>query len=186
MSAFEMVHQDRVAGKLVCFDRLIFKGHVTRFYPAGGFKAFLDREGVLLKEYGRYVAARTAELKAHAKAMAESDGRREGSCALGSAGHLGVVLEGASYAHPAEGQGAGTVLAGVEGVPPSVRDEPADLVQALDGGAELGCEFLRGAHAAGAGESSSRGWAPGAPAEVTFTRWRSKASASASNSTRSK
>jgi len=36
MSAFGMVHQDRVAGKLVCFDRLIFKAHVPRFYPAGG------------------------------------------------------------------------------------------------------------------------------------------------------
>jgi hypothetical protein len=75
MSAFEMVHQDRVAGKLVCFDRVIFKGHLSRFFPAGGFKAFLDAEGVLLKDYGRYVAARTAELKAHAKTVAESAGR---------------------------------------------------------------------------------------------------------------
>ena len=75
MSAFEMVHQDRIAGKLACFDRVIFKGHLSRFFPAGGFKAFLDAEGVLLKDYGRYVAARTDELKAHAKAMAETAGR---------------------------------------------------------------------------------------------------------------
>jgi hypothetical protein len=75
MSAFEMVHQDRIAGKLVCFDRLIIKGHVSKLYPVGAFKAFLDREHVLLKDFGSYVAARTAELKAHAKAMAESAGR---------------------------------------------------------------------------------------------------------------
>ena len=31
MSAFEIVHQDRVVGKLCCFDRLIVKGHLTAF-----------------------------------------------------------------------------------------------------------------------------------------------------------
>ncbi len=75
MSAFEMVHQDRVVGKLVCFDRLIFKGHLSKLYPTGAFKAFLDREGVLLKDFGRYVKACTEELKAHAKAMASDAGR---------------------------------------------------------------------------------------------------------------
>lgn len=75
MSGFEMVHQDRVVGKLVCFDRVIFKGHLSQLYPAGAFKTFLDRQGVLLKDFGRYVGARTDELKAHAKAMAADAGR---------------------------------------------------------------------------------------------------------------
>lgn len=75
MSAFEIIHQDRVTGKLVCFDRLIFKGHLSKLYPAGAFKAFLDRQGVLLKDFGSYVTARTDELKAHAKAMAAAEGR---------------------------------------------------------------------------------------------------------------
>jgi hypothetical protein len=75
MSAFEMVHQDRVVGKLVCFDRVILKGHLSKLYPAGAFKAFLDRQGVLLKDFGRYVKACTDELKAHAKAMAADAGR---------------------------------------------------------------------------------------------------------------
>jgi hypothetical protein len=27
MSAFTIVHQERISGKLTCFDRLVFKGH---------------------------------------------------------------------------------------------------------------------------------------------------------------
>lgn len=75
MSAFEIVHQDHVAGKLTCFDRLIFKGHLSRFFPRGAFKAFLDREGVLLKDFGSYVKARSEELKARAKETAAAEGR---------------------------------------------------------------------------------------------------------------
>jgi hypothetical protein len=52
MSAFEIIHQDSVVGKLTCFDRLILKGHLTRFYPKGGMKGFLDSQGVLLKDFG--------------------------------------------------------------------------------------------------------------------------------------
>ena len=37
MSAFEMVHQDDVVGKLVGFDRLIFKGQcATRAHAVSG------------------------------------------------------------------------------------------------------------------------------------------------------
>lgn len=38
MSVFEIVHQDRVVGKLVCFDRLVFKGYLRALYPEGAFK----------------------------------------------------------------------------------------------------------------------------------------------------
>jgi hypothetical protein len=75
MSAFEIVHQDRLAGKLTCFDRLIFKGHLTRFYQRGGMKAFLDSQNVLLKGFGGYVQKMSGALKAHAKAAAEAAGR---------------------------------------------------------------------------------------------------------------
>jgi len=66
VSAFEIVHQDRVVGKLSCFDRLIFKGHLTRLYQPGGLKGFLDRQGVLLKDFGRYVKQMTDQLKGEA------------------------------------------------------------------------------------------------------------------------
>ena len=75
MSAFEIIHQDSVVGKLTCFDRLIFKGHLTRFYPKGGTKAFLDGQGVLLKDFGHYAKALSDKLKAHAQAVAEAAGR---------------------------------------------------------------------------------------------------------------
>ena len=75
MSAFEMVHQDAVVGKLVGFDRLIFKGHLTRFYPPGGMKAFLDRQGVLLKDFGTWAKRLSDQVKAHAQAAAAEAGR---------------------------------------------------------------------------------------------------------------
>ena len=40
MSAFEMVDQDDIVGKLTCFDRLIFKGHLLSLYHLGGMAAF--------------------------------------------------------------------------------------------------------------------------------------------------
>ncbi len=75
MSAFDIVHHERIAGKLTCFDRLIFKGHLTRFYPEGGMKGFLDSQGVLLKDFGCYARALSDKLKAHAQAVAEAAGR---------------------------------------------------------------------------------------------------------------
>jgi hypothetical protein len=75
VSAFEMVHQDGVVGKLVCFDRLIFKGHLTRFYPPGGMKAFMDRQGVLLKDFGTWAKRLSEQVKAHAQAAAADAGR---------------------------------------------------------------------------------------------------------------
>ena len=38
------------------------------------------------------------------------------------------------------------VFAGVEGAPPAIGDEQTDVMQSVDGGVELGCEFLRNAH----------------------------------------
>jgi hypothetical protein len=75
MSAFEMLHRDRVVGKLTCFDRLIFKGHLARFNQPGRMKAFLDSQGVLLKGFDSYVSACTERLKAHAQQVAADAGR---------------------------------------------------------------------------------------------------------------
>jgi hypothetical protein len=75
MSAFTIVHQERISGKLTCFDRLVFKGHFTRLYQPGGMKGFLDSQGVLLKEFSSYVAKMTGALKAHAKDLAAAADR---------------------------------------------------------------------------------------------------------------
>jgi hypothetical protein len=73
-TAFEIVHQDQVLGKLTFFDRMIFKGHLTGLYPSGAMKAFLDRQGVLLKDFSAYVKGATDELKAHVQQAAAAAG----------------------------------------------------------------------------------------------------------------
>jgi len=64
-----------VAGKLTCFDRLIFKGHLANFNMPGRMKAFLDHQGVLLKSFDRYVSTATTKVRDHAKRLASSAGR---------------------------------------------------------------------------------------------------------------
>ncbi len=75
MSAFEIVYQDRVVGKLSCFDRLIFKGHLTGLFPDGAFAYFLRSQDVLLKDFGRYVKQMTDQLKGEAVSLCEQSGR---------------------------------------------------------------------------------------------------------------
>jgi len=75
VSAFEIVHHESVVGKLTCFDRLLFKGHLSRLYHDGGMQSFLYSQGVLLKHYGAYVPKMTAALKTHVQRLAEDAGR---------------------------------------------------------------------------------------------------------------
>ncbi len=63
MTTFESLHQDRVLGSLGMFDRLIFKGHLLKFFPEGAFKRFLWRQGILLKDFGSYVKGVSKEIK---------------------------------------------------------------------------------------------------------------------------
>jgi len=75
MDAFIKVHQDGVIGTLQTFDRMIFKGHLTGFFPRGAFALFLHRQGVLLKDFSDYVQACTRELKEHAQRLAHDADR---------------------------------------------------------------------------------------------------------------
>lgn len=75
MSAFEILHQDDIAGKLTCFDRLIFKGHIQGFYKPGGMKFFLYSQGAELKYWASYVNEASAKIKAHVQAVAAEAGR---------------------------------------------------------------------------------------------------------------
>ena len=75
MNTFLKIHDRDVIGTLSTFDRMIFKGYLTMLFPAGAFGVFLSRQGVLLKDFGRYVEAASAQLKAHAQALAEAAGR---------------------------------------------------------------------------------------------------------------
>ena len=73
-TAFESIYQDQLQGKLVFFDRMVFKGHLTRLYPAGAMKAYLYGQGVLLKDFKTYVTKVTDELKTHVQQVAAQAG----------------------------------------------------------------------------------------------------------------
>ncbi len=75
MDTFLSIHQNSILGTLSTFDRMIFKGHLTGFFPAGAFARFLSKQGVLLKEFGTYVETSTAALKTHAQQVAKEAGR---------------------------------------------------------------------------------------------------------------
>jgi hypothetical protein len=75
METFQSIHQDEIVGTLSMFDRMIFKGYLTGFFPKGAFGAYLWRKGVLLKDFGDFVQKSTRELKAHIEGLAEKAGR---------------------------------------------------------------------------------------------------------------
>src|SRR3954467_14183391 len=75
MASFLDLHQDAIGGTIETFDRLIFKGHLNALFPQGAFKRYLDRRGILLKDAGDFFEAETVRLKAHAKALADDNGR---------------------------------------------------------------------------------------------------------------
>ncbi len=75
MEKFLNQHHDAINGTISTFDRLIFKGHLTAFFPKGAFGRFLSTQGVLLKDFGAYVEKATQALKAHARKLADDAGR---------------------------------------------------------------------------------------------------------------
>jgi hypothetical protein len=75
MDTFLNVHDRAVVGTLSTFDRLVFKGHLTQFFPKGAFAMFLSRQNVLLKGFKDYVREVSESLKAHAERMAADAGR---------------------------------------------------------------------------------------------------------------
>jgi hypothetical protein len=75
MVSFVKIHEKGIVGTLSTFDRMVFKGHLTGFFPQGAFRRFLAQQRVLLKDFKGYVSGVSAEVKAHAEAMAEEAGR---------------------------------------------------------------------------------------------------------------
>ena len=55
---------------------MIFKGCLTGFFPDLALQHYLSRQGVLLKDFGRFVSSATAKVKKHVKGLAATAGRR--------------------------------------------------------------------------------------------------------------
>ena len=68
MDEFLSKHQNEINGTLSMYDRVIFKGHLTQLFMGDSFKRFLDKQGVLLKDFKTY--ATNTRLKAQAFAVA--------------------------------------------------------------------------------------------------------------------
>lgn len=75
MEQFLSIHQEAIVGTLTMYDRIIFKGHLNRLFIRNSFERFLNKQDVLLKDFGTYVVKTTEELKATVKDLAQQAGR---------------------------------------------------------------------------------------------------------------
>ena len=75
MKTFLTLHQKEIFGQLEMFDRMIFRGHLSGFYPRGAFQHFLSSQGTLLKDFGRYVRTMTTILREHMSSIATEAAR---------------------------------------------------------------------------------------------------------------
>jgi hypothetical protein len=74
MRKFLAKHAAATTGTLSCFDRLLFKGHLSLGYPHG-MEDFLDHQGVLFKQLKPFVLRQAERLRLHSHALAEKAGR---------------------------------------------------------------------------------------------------------------
>lgn len=75
MEIFLQKHREAIQGVIKGFDRLIFKGHLTSWFPPGAPAQYLNKRGVLLKEAKKFFEAETARIVDHAKRSAEQASR---------------------------------------------------------------------------------------------------------------
>jgi hypothetical protein len=75
VGAFEDVHRDRITGSLAMFDRMIFKGHLSRLYKRDAARCFLWSQGVALKDFTAYAKATTERIANNARKLVSDAGR---------------------------------------------------------------------------------------------------------------
>jgi len=67
---FVAKHQAHITGTISCFDRILFKGHLPLGWP-DAMEGFISRQGLRIKDFGRFVSRHSEQIKQHARAMAE-------------------------------------------------------------------------------------------------------------------
>ena len=75
MTSFESIYQNQIEGKLSMMDRIIFKGHLLSFFPAGAFSAFLAGQKMLLKDFNKHMPKISQRIKEHVQAVAKQASR---------------------------------------------------------------------------------------------------------------
>jgi hypothetical protein len=75
MERFLFRHKGRIAGSISGFDRMIFRGTLRWMTQPAGMGKFLNSQGVLLKDFGKYAEAVSEQIKRHAHELAAQSGR---------------------------------------------------------------------------------------------------------------
>lgn len=74
MDRFIIRHRDKITGTISCFDRMLFKGYLPISYPKS-MEGFLNRQGILVKDFKRFASSCSDRLKEHAQEAARKAGR---------------------------------------------------------------------------------------------------------------
>ena len=74
MEQFIVKHQDTILGTISCFDRILFKGYLSLSHPEG-MEAFLNRQGILFKDFKEFASGCSEVVKEHARELARKTGR---------------------------------------------------------------------------------------------------------------
>ena len=74
MKRFTNKYTQKITGTIECFDRLLFKGHLPISW-SGSMENFMSNQGLLIKDFGKFVSHHSEHVKVHAKDMAEKTGR---------------------------------------------------------------------------------------------------------------
>jgi hypothetical protein len=75
VNGFEDVHRYRITGSLAMFDRMIFKGYLTRLYPNENVRCFLWTQGVEMKNFTGWAKATTERIANNARKLVTDAGR---------------------------------------------------------------------------------------------------------------
>ena len=74
MKDFVDQYSEKITGVVSCFDRILFKGYLPLGFGTA-MERFISNQGLLLKDFKRFVTTHSETIKAHAEAMANKRGR---------------------------------------------------------------------------------------------------------------
>ena len=75
MERFLKRHECRIEGIISGFDRILFRGTLRSISYSKGMEIWLSRRGILIKNFAPYAQQLSQRLKAHARKLAEKNGR---------------------------------------------------------------------------------------------------------------
>lgn len=76
MERFIKRHEDRIAGIIAGYDRIIFRGTLRSISYVKGMEIWMSCQGVLFKEFGKYAEGISQQIIRHAEEMAKQAGQK--------------------------------------------------------------------------------------------------------------